>query len=97
MANPASKLWTCTNCGRKFAKKNQWHSCQARGVDDHFRGKPPQLKETFELLLTRMREFGPLRVDAVKSSINFATDEHCSWSPYYRCCCTRCWGSGQHK
>ena len=76
MARSALKLWKCPTCKRTFAKKNQWHSCLARSAGDHFRGKPPRLKETFELLLTHMREFGPLRVDAVKSSINFASKYH---------------------
>ena len=76
MASKRTKLWKCPNCGRHFAKRNQWHSCLARTVDHHFRGKDTQLRQTYELLIARLREFGPLRVDAVKASINLASKYH---------------------
>lgn len=70
------QLWKCANCGRSFAKRNQWHSCLAHGVDHHFRGKNPRLRKTYDLLIKRLRQLGPLRVDAVKSSINLASKYH---------------------
>ena len=76
MTRQRTKLWRCTNCGREFAKRNQWHSCLAHTVAGHFRGKDPQVRQTYELLLTRLREFGPLRVDAVKSSVNLVSKYH---------------------
>ena len=76
MTRQRTKLWTCTNCDREFAKRNQWHSCLAHTVEGHFRGKDPQVRQTYELLITRLREFGPLRVDAVKSSVNLVSNYH---------------------
>ena len=76
MRRQRAKLWTCPNCGRKFAKGNQAHSCLAHTVDHHFRGKDPQLRQTYERLIARLREFGPVRVDAVKSSINLVSKYH---------------------
>ena len=76
MTRQHTKLWRCTHCGRKFAKRNQRHSCLAHTVEDHFRGKDPQIRQTYELLIARLREFGPLRVDAVKSSVNLVSKYH---------------------
>ena len=76
MARHSKQLWKCPTCGRSFAKRNQWHSCLARTVDHHFRGKDPRLRRTYESLIARLRELGPLRVDAVKSSINLASKYH---------------------
>ena len=72
----AKALWKCPNCGREFGKRDQWHSCVNVGIDAHFAGKPPVLNETFKKLLEKMAEFGPVRADAVKSSINFAGNYH---------------------
>lgn len=48
----------------------------ARPVDRHFEGKPPELKAIFESLVRKLRRFGPVRVDAVKTSINLAGKFH---------------------
>lgn len=72
----SKRLWKCPICGRDFAKKNQWHSCLAHSVDHHFRGKDPQLLQIYERLVERLKKLGPLRIDAVKSSINFASKYH---------------------
>ena len=76
MTDQRRTLWKCANCGRGFARRNQWHSCLARTVEHHLRGKDPRLRETYELLIARLRKLGPLRVDAVKSSINLASKYH---------------------
>jgi uncharacterized C2H2 Zn-finger protein len=70
MKNQGSALWKCPGCGRGFAKKNQWHSCQKRSIDHHFLGKKPQLKNAYDVLITKLQEFGPIRIDSVKTSIN---------------------------
>jgi hypothetical protein len=66
----------CPKCGREFAKRNQWHSCLAYDVDDHFEGKDPQLREIFDLLVSKMQQHGPLRIDAVKRNINLIARHH---------------------
>ncbi len=71
-----SALWRCPTCGRGFAKKNQWHSCLTHSVEDHFRRKDPRLKATYDLLLSRLEEIGPVRTDAVKTSINLIAKYH---------------------
>jgi hypothetical protein len=68
--------WTCPTCNREFAKKNQAHSCRPVSIDAHFEGKPAELKTLFGDLCARLRKFGPLRRDAVRSSINLASTHH---------------------
>ncbi len=76
MSAQNTQRWTCPVCGRAFAKKNQWHSCRAHSIEDHFRDKDPQLRQTYEHLVSRLREAVPLRIDAVKTSINFVSKLH---------------------
>lgn len=76
MKNKGSILWKCPECGREFAKRNQWHSCQKRSIDHHHRGKSPKMKKTYDILITKLKEFGPLRIDAVKTSINLISKHH---------------------
>ena len=70
------KLWTCPACARRFAKKNQWHSCDAQSINRHFRDKDPEVRGIYQLLVTQLRKLGPLRIDAVKTSINLASKYH---------------------
>ena len=84
MARRTAQNWKCPNCGRAFAKKNQWHSCRVHTVAEHFRGKPAELKKTFDLLVARLRELGPLRVDAVQSTIHFFASKFCFGGVFVR-------------
>ena len=64
-------FWKCPNCGREFSKKGQFHSCVSISVYDHFKNRPDKLREIFELLKKEIEKFGQVRIDAVKTSINF--------------------------
>ena len=72
----ARALWKCRRCGRVFAKCKQWHSCEVRSIQSHFRGKDPGLQRIWRRLVTALRGFGPVRFDAVQSSINFVSTHH---------------------
>jgi hypothetical protein len=63
-------------CGRRFARPKQAHSCRAHGLDEHFRGKEPKLRSIFDALREALERSGPLRVDAVKSTINLISVHH---------------------
>lgn len=76
VARKTRTLWACRICGRKFAKQNQSHSCRALSIADHFRGRDPQLRTLFESLCRALSLTGPLRVDAVPSSINLISGHH---------------------
>jgi hypothetical protein len=45
-------------------------------VDDHFHGRSPELRGLFDALRAKLERSGPLRVDAVKSTINLISTHH---------------------
>jgi hypothetical protein len=47
-----------------------------RSIDDHFYGKNPRLRLLFQTLLKHLKRSGPLRIDAVKSTINLISLHH---------------------
>lgn len=61
--------WICPKCRKRFKHTNQAHSCARVGVKDHFRNKPPQRWATFEKLIKKAREFGAIKLNPVKTSI----------------------------
>lgn len=79
MSNPPSQkknkkpLWPCPACGQRFVTRNMSHSCGYHSIDEHFRGKPPEIREIFDALLRVVRRFGEVHVYAQKSRIVFQT------------------------
>lgn len=56
-------LWTCPECGRTFANRNQSHTCRPLGdIDRHFKGKEPAVRATFDRLLEVVTSLGPVTV-----------------------------------
>jgi len=45
---------------------------EIEGLDEHFRGRDPELQEIFDELVRRLRTLGPVKIDPVKTSINLA-------------------------
>ena len=72
----AAPLWKCPNCGRRFAKARQWHSCEVKALEEHFRGRDPGLRDLFDELVRRLKKLGPVGVDPVKTSINLTARHH---------------------
>jgi hypothetical protein len=62
-------MWTCPECGKIFRNKNQYHSCYRLSLDDHLKYKPEHIRNTVLELVRRLEEFGPIRLNPVKSSI----------------------------
>ncbi|HEX5134430.1 MAG TPA: DUF5655 domain-containing protein [Thermoanaerobaculia bacterium] len=75
-AAAARQSRACPACGREFPKANQWHSCAVKALDEHFRGRDPELREIFDELVRRLRRLGPIKVDPVKTSINLTARHH---------------------
>jgi uncharacterized protein DUF5655 len=75
-AVPKASGWICPTCRRRFARAKQWHSCQPQTIDFHFVDKDPALRRLFEFLVRKLRKTGPLRIDAVKTSINLISRHH---------------------
>lgn len=65
------ELWTCPNCGRGFANRNQFHFCSDIELDAHFAGREPHVIATFERLLAAAEKCGPVKVLPEKTRIAF--------------------------
>ena len=76
MPRTTAKLWQCPRCERRFAKRNQWHSCRPQPIARHFHGKPLVVRQIYRRLIATLRRLGPLRIDAVQSSINLISTHH---------------------
>jgi hypothetical protein len=64
-------MWTCPECGRSFANRNQSHFCSHVLLQDHFEDREPNVIDTFERLLLAARKCGPLTVLPEKTRIAF--------------------------
>jgi hypothetical protein len=64
-------LWKCPNCGHRFVTKHLWHSCVKVPLSAHFRGRPPERKETYAAWLAAARACGRMTAYAQKSRIIF--------------------------
>jgi hypothetical protein len=40
---PMRAMWTCPECGRSFANRNQSHFCSQVRLEDHFAGRDPNV------------------------------------------------------
>jgi uncharacterized protein DUF5655 len=49
------------------------HSCGHHSIDEHFVGKPPEIREIFEAMVRAVHRFGRVHVYAQKSRIVFQT------------------------
>jgi hypothetical protein len=64
------EMWVCPDCGRRFANRNQTHTCAPLGsLDDHLAGKAPQIREIVERLIALAERNGPLEVLPEKTRI----------------------------
>jgi hypothetical protein len=68
--------WICPTCRRRFARAKQWHSCEPQSIDFHFVDRDPALRSLFDFLIRKLQKTGPLRIDAVKTSINLISRRH---------------------
>jgi hypothetical protein len=59
-------MWACRACRRKFANRNQEHSCGRFPLAAHFRGKDRTL---FDAYLRAVREIGPVSIQPNKTRI----------------------------
>jgi hypothetical protein len=64
-------MWKCPECGRSFASRNQSHFCSRVQLEEHFKGREPNVVETFERLLSAAQKCGPVTVVPEKTRIAF--------------------------
>lgn len=63
-------MWTCPQCGRSFANRNQTHACASLGeLERHFAGSGPLVRATFEQVLAVVTAFGNIEVLPEKTRI----------------------------
>jgi len=63
-------MWTCPECRRSFAGRNQVHTCAPLGdLDRHFARASPQVRATFDAVLAAVARVGPVQVLAEKTRI----------------------------
>jgi hypothetical protein len=56
-------MWSCPDCGRAFANRNQTHTCKPLAdLDRHFVGTSPAVRAAFDRVLHVVARFGPVTV-----------------------------------
>lgn len=68
---PGAVGWTCPKCHRTYKNRNQAHSCVNVSVDDHFRGKPREVRELYDAWHEFVAGITTFRVHAQKTRIAF--------------------------
>ena len=69
MIVPAA-MWSCPDCGRSFANRNQSHACAPLGnLDQHFAHAAPGVRAAFDRVLAAVSAFGPVEVLPEKTRI----------------------------
>ena len=71
MSRATAPLWTCGQCGRAFANRNQSHACGRWTLDPHFTGKAPIVRDIYERFLAMLERVGPVTVLPEKTRIAF--------------------------
>ena len=64
-------LWSCSECGRTFANRNQSHACGTHELEDHFIGKSEEVRRIYQAFLAMIEGFGPVTVLPEKTRIAF--------------------------
>jgi len=67
----ATKLWTCSKCGRRFGKIKQTHSCAVYPVAKHLKGKKLATDLYKELKLRVKKTIGPFYIESLPCCIHF--------------------------
>jgi Domain of unknown function (DUF5655) len=62
-------MWTCPECGRRFANRNQTHTCGLRTLDEHFAGKPRSIRAIADRFIALAERNGPVAVLPEKTRI----------------------------
>ncbi len=64
-------LWTCPDCGRSFANKNQWHACQTTTVDEFLDQKSDLAVSIYHSVVSALERAGEFRIHPQKTRIAF--------------------------
>ena len=64
-------LWTCPQCGRPFANRNQSHSCGRHTVEERLAGKSPAVRALYAGFAALVEACGPVIVVPARTRIGF--------------------------
>lgn len=64
-------LWTCPRCGRRFANRNQSHSCGHYTIKQHLKGKSSLVMSLYERFVELVKRCGPVSIVPAKTRIGF--------------------------
>jgi hypothetical protein len=64
-------MWVCPRCNREFANRNQTHTCGTVSLDEHLRGRSPEVVAMFERFRAIVEARGPVTVLPEKTRIAF--------------------------
>ena len=62
-------MWVCPECGRKFARDHQGHSCIGYDPEMMFIGNDDNTRALYNLLIGKVREFGEVEIHVAKWSL----------------------------
>ena len=64
-------LWRCPQCNRRFANRNQTHTCGLHDLDHHFARRDPLVRELYDIVVAAVRAIGPVIILPEKTRIAF--------------------------
>lgn len=64
-------MWTCPQCGRSFANKNQWHACQTTTIEDVLDLKTDLAVSIYQAVVAALERAGEFRIHPQKTRIAF--------------------------
>lgn len=64
-------MWKCPKCGRRFANRNQEHSCGRFSVEDFLRGKTREAIALYRAFESLVKRVGPITLAPAKTRIGF--------------------------
>jgi hypothetical protein len=72
-------MWTCPECGRSFANRNQAHACQTTTADEYLAGRSDLAISIYEAVVGALEKAGGFRVHAQKTRIAFISRMTFAW------------------
>ncbi len=63
--------WTCPECGRRFRRTNQTHTCRRVTVEDVFEGATDHSVALFEQFHSMLSNIGPIELSITRSGVGF--------------------------
>jgi hypothetical protein len=66
-----TKLWRCPKCRRRFANRNQSHSCGHHTIESFLKGRNPQAVAFYNGFVSAVQECGVVHLAPAKTRIGF--------------------------